>query len=407
MVLIYSILIRLYGVAVWCASAFLPKARQWSAGRKGLFQQLERKIPEKKQWIWMHVSSLGEFEQGRPLLEKIRDRHPGVAILLTFFSPSGYAVRKDFHGADLVTYMPLDTPGNARRFVGTVRPAVALFVKYDIWYHHLYALEQAEVPTFLISANLRSDQVYFKPWGKFIRSRLGNLQTIFTQTESCAAMLKDKGFRNVSHAGDTRLDRVLTIARTEHDFGWLKTCLGEGPVLVAGSTWPEDERRLLPAILELDVPAIVAPHEIGTSRLEEIAGQLPGAVRLSELRAAPRPVRWVIVDTIGELAFLYAMGSVAYIGGGFGKGIHNILEPVAYGLPVIIGPRYQKFAEAVALKEAGAVTVITTSEDMQSAWLNFSDAGNRKQVRTVIDAYIKEHRGATERIYDVVKGSID
>jgi len=404
MVFIYTLLIRVYGFAIQVAGLFNEKARWWSRGRRDLFSRLSTAISGKQHWIWIHVSSLGEFEQGRPLIEMLHARHPEYGILLTFYSPSGYLIRKDYDGADYVTYMPLDTPGKAQKFVEIAKPVLAVFVKYDIWYHHLRALEKAAVPAFLISAQLRPDQIYFKPWGHFLLDRLLCLAQIFTQTGESTSFLRSKGMKNITQAGDTRLDRVLKIATSGRDYVGIRACLPEGPVLIAGSTWPEDESRLFPAVRDLQLPAIIAPHEISERRLSEIEQFLPGAVRLSALRSKPQPVRYVIVDTMGELAFLYTLGSMAYVGGGFGKGIHNILEPVAHGLPVLIGPRFEKFAEAVILKGAGVVQAVHSVEDIRNGILKVSDRSVRDAVHAAINEYIEVNRGATELIYSAVKG---
>jgi len=390
-------------MAIWIAAFFSPKAKQWMTGRRHLFSHLSSAISTKQYWIWFHAASLGEFEQGRPLLELMRERHPGAGILLTFFSPSGYLVRKDYSGADYVTYMPLDTASNAKRLIEIVKPGVAVFVKYDIWYHHLTALEHAGVPTFLISAHLRKEQIYFKPAARFLGDRLRSLTHIFTQTESCALMLREQGFVNVTHAGDTRLDRVLTIAAAPKDFSWLRQCFGDGPVLVAGSTWPADEKRLFPATRTTGIGLIIAPHEIHEERLQNIERQLPGAIRLSELVKNPVAAGIVIADTMGDLAYLYTVGDVAYVGGGFGAGIHNILEPIAYGLPVIIGPRFQKFTEAEILVQEGAVRSVKNAGEIVQAIEDFTLSDNREKIRSAITGYVQSQRGATQRIYDYVK----
>jgi 3-deoxy-D-manno-octulosonic-acid transferase len=403
MVQLYTILIRVFGLGISVAALFNAKARQWKAGRKGLFASLAEARTSHQHWIWMHVSSLGEFEQGRPLLEVFRKAHPEHGLLLTFFSPSGYLIRKDFRGVDFVTYMPLDTPENAARFIELVKPVVAVFVKYDIWYHHLHQLEQQRIPTFLISANLRAGQIYFKSWGGFIRERLRHLTHIYTQTPESARMLVDAGFQNVSQAGDTRLDRVLDIAAASHDLTVLKDNLPEGAVLIAGSTWPEDESRLLPVIKELDIACVIAPHEISEDRMRDIERQIPGAIRLSDLRNQPRPVQYLIVDTMGELAFLYALGTIAYVGGGFGKGIHNILEPIAHRLPVLIGPKHEKFVEAVVLNQAGVVEVVTTPDEVRRAIHTFEDYDRRAEVENAISTYIEMNKGATRKIYEGIR----
>ena len=397
--ILYSLLIRLYELSILIASPFSDKAHQWISGRRNLFEKLASGISKKQKWIWFHAASLGEFEQGRPLIELIHSKHPGYGILLTFFSPSGYLVRKGYPGADMVSYMPLDSAGNAKRFIEIVQPVLAVFIKYDIWYHHLAALDRAGIPVFLVSAHLRKEQIYFTPAGRFIGDQLRNVSHIFTQSESCAAMLRQKGFTHVSHAGDTRVDRVLAIAAAPKDFSWLKQYMTGAHILVAGSTWPEDEVRLIPAIHKTETSLIIAPHEVNEKRINDLESQLPGAKRLSRLKEKAEPTNVVIVDTMGDLAHLYALGHFAYVGGGFGKGIHNILEPSAYGIPVIIGPRYQKFEEAEALLHIGAVRSITTEEQLAAVIRDFTPPTSRDKIRTEIAAYLESQRGATERVY--------
>lgn len=396
---LYHVLIALYGLSIRIASLFSQKARHWISGRHHLFTQLASAVQGEQSWIWVHVSSLGEFEQGRPEIEYIKQENPHIRILLTFFSPSGYLLRRDYAFADYVTYIPLDTWKNAKRFIEIVRPLIAVFVKYDLWYNHLSALEDRNIPTFLISAHLRAEQIYFKRPGRFIENRLKKLACVFTQTASCRDMLISRGFDNVVHAGDTRLDRVLHIADTPHDVAWLKKCLPASPVLVAGSTWPEDESILLPVIKRHNIALLIAPHEVHEARLQSLAQILPDSQRLSHLKTKPVQTTIVIVDTIGDLAHLYAIGDLAYVGGGFGKGIHNILEPVAHGLPVIIGPRYHKFPEAETLVREQAVRSVTTSEQAAAAITDFTHSEHRRRAKDAIQQYIQEHRGATQRIY--------
>ncbi len=406
MVTLYSFTIRLYRIGIALAALFSPKAQQWVRGRVHLFESLETAIRSRERWIWVHVSSLGEFEQGRPVIENLSEHYPQCGIVLSFFSPSGYEVRKDYRRADHVTYIPLDTRTNARRWVQTVRPVLTIFVKYDLWYHHLRALEETGSPVILISAAFRPAQWYFRPWGRFMEDRLRSLRQIFTQTHESEALLKNRGFNNVRHSGDTRIDRVLEIATQPRDFSWLKDCLGDDPVLVAGSTWPADEKRLLPATAMPGLQLIIAPHEISENRISALQMTLPEAVLLSELRAQPRKTRMVIVDSIGDLAHLYALGAIAWVGGGFGSGIHNILEPVAHGIPVIFGPRYRKFHEAHAIIAAGAASPVTSSSDAREAIIRYLDQKNREEVKKRLSKFFEMHRGATAHIMDFIGDSV-
>ncbi|MDX1478885.1 MAG: glycosyltransferase N-terminal domain-containing protein [Saprospiraceae bacterium] len=405
MVALYNLAIACYGLAIRAASLFNAKARAWLHGRRKLFRHLEQAVDHQRPWIWIHVASLGEFEQGRPVIERLRSAYPDHGILLSFFSPSGYTVRKDYPHADHVTYLPLDTHANARRWVRKVRPALAIFVKYEIWYHYLRALDRARVPTLLISAQLRAGQFYFAWYGRFMRRRLAGLTRIFTTGTEQTQFLNEAGLRNAETAGDTRIDRVITIARDTRDFSTVGQALGPGAeILVAGSTWPADEQILIPWIRETATKAIIAPHENSEERIQALTRQLgPAVLRLSASRDAQRPADIVIVDTMGDLAHLYALGAIAYVGGGFGPGIHNILEPLAHGLPVIFGPNYDRFAEAHDLISLGVARSVQDPDTLRQAIAHFREAETPAFVATRAQTYLARHQGATERIYAYIR----
>lgn len=402
MKLFYSLGVLLYGLGIRFASLFSNKAAKWVAGRRNLSTRMAHAIDPSRQWIWFHAASLGEFEQGRPLIERIRRYHPDIAILLTFFSPSGYEVRKSYNGADAVFYMPLDTPHHARTLVQTVNPLLAVIVKYEIWYHHLNALQNANVPTILISAQFRRGQIYFKPHGAFFMPVLKGLEKIFVADQTSLDILNEHDLSNAELAGDTRIDRVIETSRSHRDFSFLLDVLESEQILVAGSTWPKDEALIIPLLNSRSTKGIIAPHEVDESHLEAIESALTVShVRLSGLHE-DSSADVVIVDTIGDLAHIYHIASIAYIGGGFGKGIHNILEAAVFGIPVIFGPNYRQFAEAVELIVLGAASSISSKQAFKSSLLAMSDPGCRAGIRDILRDYFRRHEGATARIYDYI-----
>ena len=401
---LYTFCIKIYGAAIRIAALRSTKARKWLNGRKDLIERLERALDKDKSYIWFHVASLGEFEQGRPLIEKIRQQHPALGIVLTFFSPSGFEVRKDFHHVDVVTYLPLDTPSQARNFIKVLNPALAVFVKYELWYHHLSELEKRNIPTLLISAQLRSGQFYFRQIGAFLEKRLRHLQQIFVTNRISSEFLIARGYTNVRECGDTRIDRVLQIADRPVDWHHLVSNGDERTVLVAGSTWPRDERMIREATSTSSTKLILAPHETHEERIRALLDQFgPNSCRLSQWTATNAHCDAIIVDTIGDLAHLYSIADVTYVGGGFDSGIHNILEPVAHNKPVCIGPRYRRFEEAHALISEGIVHSIKTSDELKSVLAAFRQDEHQQSVHQRARMYMDAHRGATDNIYDYIR----
>jgi 3-deoxy-D-manno-octulosonic-acid transferase len=358
MVFLYNLSIRLYQLLVNFASLFNTKAKLFRIGRKNIWEKISKQIDPANPPIWIHCSSLGEFEQGRPVIEAIKQKDPNKRILLTFFSPSGYEVRKNYPGADYIFYLPLDTKRNAKRFINLINPQMAIFVKYEFWYHYLNVLKQRNISTYLVSGIFRSNQIFFKPYGKWYRNFLKAFSSFFVQNNTSKALLESIGYSNVVVTGDTRYDRVSKIASEAKDIPLVKTFAEGHKVLVAGSTWPKDEEIILPLAKEIpDLKIILVPHEIEESHIQEIIRKSPTPpVRFtdSDFNNA-KESNILIVDTIGLLSSIYQYATVAYIGGGFGAGIHNTLEAAVYGVPVIFGPNYNKFQEAKDLidKKAG------------------------------------------------------
>ena len=396
--------IRIYWLVAWVISPWNPKAKRWVQGRKGWFEELTAKFSPGDRVTWFHCASLGEFEQGRPIIEAIRGRFPDSRILLTFFSPSGYEKRKHFEGADHVMYLPLDTRRNARRMIGVLGLERVFFIKYEFWYHFLGKLKQAHIPTYLASGNFRSNQVFFKGYGNWYRKFLSGFSHIFVQNEHSKALLRQIGFLEVTVAGDTRFDRVSVLPRTPYVHEALEKFCAGARVVVAGSTWEQDEQILARAFEKLpgDLRWIIAPHELSPDHLDSLQKRFPDSVLFTQLDGqVPPGTRAIIVDTIGQLSYLYRFGTLAYIGGGFGKGIHNILEAATYGLPVIFGPAYHKFAEAVELAELGGAFPVDGEEDLLSTI--HQQLKNQELLKTASKTaqdFVHERVGATCRILD-------
>ena len=400
--LLYIIALHLYALGIRLGAFFHPKAKAWVEGRKNWRERLGSWQRREGKLLWIHCASLGEFEQGRPIIERLKAGMPGVQVLLTFFSPSGYEMRKNYPLADGVFYLPLDTPANARAFVDILRPDMAVFVKYEFWYFFWKELQKRNIPVVLVSAIFRPDQVFFRPWGGIFREMLRIPERIFVQDERSYQLLSTGGVLSVEIAGDTRIDRVLAMVEEKKEWPVLEAFSRNARVLVAGSVWPPDEQ-----ILEkwLNHPSsagwkcIIAPHEIEEESIRALEQRLGGAViRYTGRVEDPAGARVLLLDTIGMLAFVYRYGHVAYIGGGFGKGIHNILEPMAHGLPVLFGPRHEKFREAILLREAGAAWAIESAEDFMERINFLSKEENRKLAAGKGLAVLQSNQGATEKV---------
>ena len=410
--LLYDISIQGYRLLILIASLWNRKARAWIEGRRGWRNKLATRLAKAGgDRLWMHCASVGEFEQGRPVLEAIRSARPDMTIVLTFFSPSGYELRKDYPGADIVAYMPLDTPGNAEDFVSILRPHLAIFIKYEHWYHHLEVLEKRGIPSVLVSAIFRPGQPFFKPWGGFWRRMLKRHALIFVQDQGSGSLLSGIGLEErVSIAGDTRFDRVCSVAAGSGEIKELRFLKDSGPVIVAGSTWPEDERLLKAYVSRRpDLRLIIAPHEISATRLAAITEAFPKVRRWSELVAniqGDEDWQTLLIDNIGLLSRLYRYGTVAYVGGGFHRaGIHNILEAAIYGMPVLFGPTHHKAREAGELKQRGGAFVVSGASDLERT-LNklLADAGALAAAGRASGDYVRAEAGATTAVMEGIQG---
>lgn len=399
---------RLYKAAVSLAARVggNRKAGLWLEGRKNIWPGLTAAMEGDHPVVWIHAASLGEFEQGRPVLEAIRAQYPGYRILLTFFSPSGYEVRKDYPGADYVCYLPLDTPQNARRFLDIVQPQLAIFIKYEFWYHFLTTLKARDIPVLLISGIFRQDQVFFKSYGRLFRGLLEGMDHLFVQDESSLSLLRGIGIRQASIAGDTRFDRVWALRANPVRYPNVRRFLHTDNVLVAGSTWEDDEKLLAEWWYgggRQGRQLILAPHEITETHLKQIEALFPDAVRYSVCGQSTRDAV-LLIDNVGMLSSLYNYGRVAYVGGGFGKaGIHNLLEPAAYGKPVIIGPVYHQFHEAKMLVARKGALVVDNVEGLRRSMEALRDERYYRETAEINARFVEEHQGATRKVMDYIQ----
>ncbi|WP_425422107.1 3-deoxy-D-manno-octulosonic acid transferase [Phaeodactylibacter xiamenensis] len=411
----YTLGIHLYGLALRVAAWFHPKARKWVKGRQNWVEQhreLSAALPENRPLFWFHCASLGEFEQGRPLIEKLKARNRPPLILLTFYSPSGYEIRQKYPQADVVAYLPLDTPAQARAFVAIWQPQLAIFVKYEFWFNVLRQLQKQHVPTLLISGLFRPGQLFFKPYGKPFRRALEGFSHLFVQNEASGQVLSGAGIHQYTVAGDTRIDRVQSIAQQAPEIPAAATFCQSAPVLIAGSSWPEDEACLLPFLnteFPTDWKAIIAPHEISESNLRNIEQQLSlPCIRYSKAENNPEQLaaaRVLLIDNIGMLSALYQYGRIAYIGGGFKTGLHNTLEPIAFGLPVLFGPYYHKFEEARYLVREGGGFVITQKDDLFRTFQQLQHPEAYTAAAAKALSYIKQNQGATQKVLNWIESA--
>lgn len=401
MLLIYNIALQLYYYTVLAVSLFNEKAKLWFAGRRNI------NYKKYEQSIWFHFASLGEFEQGRPVLEYYRENYPDKKIVVTFFSPSGYEIRKNTPLADAVYYLPLDTAANARHFIDAIQPAIAIFTKYEYWYHFFNELNKRKIPLYIISGIFRPGQVFFKWYGGLHRKMLSFVTWFFVQDERSAELLKGLGIEHVSISGDTRFDRVWANARQPKELQKISDFKNGHKIFIAGSTWPDDEDLTAALVNDYtDWKFIFAPHEIGEEKINKLISLLPfnSAIKYSQLATDHLPLtnyQTLIIDNIGMLSSLYQYGDLAYIGGGFGVGIHNTLEAAAFGLPVIFGPNYSRFKEANELVALQAGYSINNEAELKStvAYL-LEDQERYKSICGKAATYVKEHIGATASIVD-------
>lgn len=403
MQIIYTIGIWFYGLGIWVAALFNEKARLWVRGRKGLFPELERAFVVKSSPVWIHCASLGEYEQAKPLIEKIKQEQPETKILVTFFSPSGYsqAVKKPF--ADYNFYLPLDLPTNVNRFLDIVQPKVAIFVKYEFWYNFMQQLHRKAIPYYYISAIFRENQHFFKPAGSWFAKQLRQATHFFVQTEKSKQLLETIGIKQVTVCGDTRFDRVKAIAAKVEPFDFMETFRQNRKVIVAGSTWGPDEQLLAQLLQHFpDFKLVVAPHEISrTQEVKQTFSAYKTALYSSKEENDLADAQVFIVDTIGILNRLYQYSTVSYIGGAFKTGLHNILEAAVYGKPIFFGPHYDHFNEAVNLVALKGAFSIHSSEEMREIMTKFEQNPEYyDQTCDICQKYVAQNSGAVDIIYE-------
>ncbi|MGE0089756.1 MAG: 3-deoxy-D-manno-octulosonic acid transferase [Bacteroidales bacterium] len=414
MIFIYRIGLVFYSIAVSVFSLFNEKARLWVEGRKKIFARIESSLIKKDKLAWFHCASLGEFEQGRPLIEAYKTNYPNHTILLTFFSPSGYEIRKNYDKADYIFYLPIDSPKNAKRFLSIIKPDIVFFIKYEFWHFYIDEIGKRKIPLFLVSGIFRKDQRFFKWYGGSFRKMLKNFTCFFLQNESSQILLKNIGFNNSIITGDTRFDRVFTIAQTTKSLPLIEKFKGQKPILILGSSWQPDEELILKYFNETNnrLKLIIAPHEVSPENISRILKGVSSnktLAKYSEVNESTISTADVLlIDSIGLLSSLYKYGNIAYIGGGFGKGIHNILEAATFGLPVIFGPNHEKFKEANDLILSGGANSISNYSELELLLDNYFS--NPQQIISngkIASEYILKNKGATKKITEYISNYIN
>lgn len=414
MIFIYNIFIQLYVIAAKFLSIKNTKAKLWLKGREEIFYKLQQSFADNKaRVIWVHCASLGEFEQARPIIEAIVQKNKTAdntyKILLTFFSPSGYEVQKQYDKVSWVFYLPLDTKNNVAQFYKIVNPAIIIFVKYEFWYHYFIQAAQLKIPLFVVSGIFRKSQPFFKWYGGLHKQMLKSVTHFFVQNEASALLLKSLSFNNITVSGDNRFDRVLDLSATIFTNTKIEEFIGNSKVLVAGSTWTEDDEELDHfANTNPDVKFIIAPHEITTERLNECLRLYKNAALFSSSEKLAANINVLIIDNVGMLSKLYRYATIAYVGGGFGgDGVHNVLEPAVYGKPVVFGPVYDKFIEAVELIENnGSVSVENAIELEFTLNKLFNNLEYYSSVSKKAGEYVIANAGATAKVVDFIYANL-
>ncbi len=408
MILIYNFTLFLYSILVKFASLFNPKAKQWVEGRKNIFARIHKSLENNEDIAWFHVSSLGEFEQGRPVIEGFREKYPNFKIFLTFFSPSGYEIRKNYEGADYIFYLPVDSKRNAKKLIQLINPKVAFFVKYEFWFHYLNELNKNNIPTYIFSAIFREKQLFFKWYGGWYRKLLKCFTHLYVQNEQSKKLLAKLELNNVTVGGDTRFDRVFDLAKNAKPIELIEQFTKNSTTIICGSTWEKDEELIAQYALDnsKNLKWIIAPHEIHESHIAKIVSlfKLP-LLKFSEANTENiNDVTILLINNIGILSSLYRYGSLAYIGGGFGVGIHNTLEAATFGLPVVFGPHYKRFQEACDLIEISAGFSIENYTNFVATFNSLLENDDlRKKSSDLAHNYVNKMRGGTKIILNELK----
>ena len=406
MAFLYNISIILYLFFIRVAFIFNKKAKLWISGRKNIFEKIEKRIKPNEKIAWFHCASLGEFEQGRPVIEEFKKRNHEFKILITFFSPSGFEVRKNYEKADYIFYLPIDTPSNVKRFIDLVNPSIVVFVKYEFWFNYIKKIKNKSIPFFIISANFRSEQPFFKWYGGWFRKQLRTVSHIFVQNNESLELLKKINITQVTVAGDTRFDRVSEITKNVKKFPVIQKFCKNSDVFIAGSSWQPDEDILTTFINseKTNFKFIIAPHIVDKPHIASLLEKIKKEHVVLYSEADEENVMYakiLVVDCIGILSHVYRYGKIAYIGGGFGSGIHNILEAATFGMPVIFGPKYHKFREAVDLiAEGGAYSISNTSEFLNVVMNFYNNPEILKEKSEISRNFVQKNIGATKIILE-------
>ncbi|MDB5273082.1 MAG: 3-deoxy-D-manno-octulosonic acid transferase [Chitinophagaceae bacterium] len=408
MSLLYHLGIYLYSALLFVLSAFgHQKAGLWINGRKGWKKRMQDKFKDTSSCVWFHCASLGEYELSVPLMQDIKKKYPNKKILVTFFSPSGYEVRKNDSLAFHTDYLPIDSVANARYFIDTVKPEVALFAKYDYWYHYLNVLHAKKIPTYVFSATFRESQVFFKSYGTWYKKMLEQFTTLFVTNNASQLLLENANIHQVVVTGDNRYDRVFSTAKQDRTFPFIDNFKANDQLLIAGSTWPEDE-VVLASMINKGLPSlryIIAPHEVDAAHIKQLEQLLTvKSIRYSSIteQTSLEDIAVVIIDNIGMLSSLYKYGNIAYVGGAFKQGLHNILEPLSFGLPVVFGPHYKKFPEAFDFIAIGGAFNITNAVGLEWQTKELLDKNKQEQISRLNAREITKHVGASEKILNLI-----
>jgi 3-deoxy-D-manno-octulosonic-acid transferase len=408
MFFIYTIIVQIANQSLKIMTFFSPKINLFVNGRKPVFAILETKINTNDKTIWFHAASLGEYEQGLPVIEKMKENYPNHIIVLTFFSPSGYEVRKNNTVADITVYLPLDTKKKAKRFLELVHPDLVFFIKYEYWPNYLNILRKLETPTYLISGIFRESQLFFKWYGGFYRKALETFTYFFVQNESSKKLLLQLGKTNVTVSGDTRFDRVATILEKDNTLDFIEAFKNQTLTIVVGSSWPKDENLLIDFINQTDkkIKFIIAPHNIKFEQIQELKNAISKKIVLFSEKETKNLADFdvFIIDTIGILTKIYSYADIAYVGGGFGNpGVHNILEPATFGIPIVVGPNYFHFAEATALINMEGCVSVTNKRELYEAFSNLiTNDMIRFEKGHICSTFVQMNKGATALIFNQI-----
>ena len=408
MLILYNLIVQIATFLLKIVALFSPKIKLFTEGRKPVFEILSAKIKATDKTIWFHAASLGEYEQGLPVIEKIKEKYPKHKIVISFFSPSGYEVRKNNLVADATVYLPLDTKKNASKFISLVHPEMVFFIKYEYWPNYLNVLRKLNIPTYLISGIFRENQMFFKWYGGFYRKALESFTYFFVQNESSKKLLLELGKTNIAVSGDTRFDRVMAILDKDNTLDFIETFKNNSLTIVVGSSWPKDENLLVKYIntSSENVKFIIAPHNIKSEQIQELKHSISKKVVLFSEKENKNLIDFdvFIIDTIGILTKIYSYADIAYVGGGFGNpGVHNLLEPATFGIPIIIGPNYSHFAEATALVNIGGCISITNQTELNNAFTKLIVNNNlREEKGSICSSFVQKNKGATSIILNQI-----